>query len=198
MFSRGATRKVGLLGGSFNPAHQGHLDISLAALSYLGLDEVWWLVAPQNPLKASAGMAPFAARLAEARKVARNPRIVVTDIEAKLGTRFTADTLRRLQQQFRAHRFVWLMGADNLAQLHRWRQWHRIVGACAIAVFERHPYSHSALAAPAAEVFAGARLPEARLAELADAEPPAWAFIRLRPHPASATAIRARAAQVRG
>ncbi|MFO1073694.1 MAG: nicotinate-nucleotide adenylyltransferase [Geminicoccaceae bacterium] len=195
--SEGKRLRVGLLGGSFNPAHDGHRYISLEALRRLRLDQVWWLVSPQNPLKQRAGMAPLAERVAGAARVARHPRLRVLPLETRLGTRYTVDTLLRLAD-WPDHRFVWLMGADNLAQLHRWRQWHRIVGACAIAVFERHPYSHSALAAPAAEVFAGARLPEARLAELADAEPPAWAFIRLRPHPASATAIRARAAQVRG
>lgn len=191
MFSRGATRKVGLLGGSFNPAHQGHLDISLAALSYLGLDEIWWLVAPQNPLKPEAGMAPFAARLAEARKVARHPRIVVTDIEARLGTRFTADTLRRLQQQFRAHRFVWLMGADNLAQIAEWKDWQQIFHLLPIAVFDRPAYTYRALAAKAARRFASFRQREQAARMLALMPPPAWTFVHHRLNPISATEIRA-------
>ena len=190
---RSPALRVGLLGGSFNPAHDGHRYISLEALRRLRLDQVWWLVSPQNPLKRRAGMAPLVERVAMAARVARHPRLRVLPLETRLGTRYTVDTLLRLAD-WPEHRFVWLMGADNLGQLHRWRQWRRIVGACAIAVFERHPYSHGALAGPAAYGFAGARLPEARLAELADAEPPVWAFVRLRPHPASATAIRARAA----
>jgi len=185
--------RVGLLGGSFNPAHEGHRYISLEALKRLGLDQVWWLVSPQNPLKDPEGMAPLAERLAGAAAVARHPRLRVLPLETRLGTRYTADTLLRLRR-WPNHRFVWLMGADNLAQLPRWRHWRRIVESCAIAVFERHPYSHGALAGPVARGFAGARLPEPRAAELPAAEPPAWVFVRLRPHPASATAIRSRAA----
>lgn len=181
--------RVGLLGGSFNPAHEGHRYISLEALRRLELDQVWWLVSPQNPLKPSAGMAPLAQRLAQGVVVARHPRIRVLPLETRLGTRFTADTLERLRH-WPGHRFVWLMGADNLVQLPRWRQWRKIMAACAIAVFERHPYSHGALAGPVARGFAGARLSERRSAELADATPPAWVFVRLRPHPASATALR--------
>ncbi len=192
MFSPGATRKVGLLGGSFNPAHEGHRDISLAALSYLGLDEVWWLVAPQNPLKSAAGMAPFADRLAEARRIARHPRIVVTDIEARLGTRYTADTLRRLQQQFRDHRFVWLMGADNLAQIADWKDWQQIFHLLPIAVFDRPAYTYQALAAKAARRFASFRQREQAVRTLAMMPPPAWTFVHHRLNPISATEIRAK------
>lgn len=181
---------MGLLGGSFNPAHEGHRYISLEALKRLDLDQVWWLVSPQNPLKETTGMAPLAQRLGTAREVARHPRLKVLALETRLGTRYTADTLVRLAT-WRGFRFVWLMGADNLAQLHRWRRWRRIMTTCGVAVFERHPYSRRALAAPAADEFAGSRLPEARLKELAEVEPPVWAYVRLRPHPASATAIRA-------
>jgi nicotinate-nucleotide adenylyltransferase len=184
--------RVGLLGGSFNPAHEGHRYISLEAQKRLELDQVWWLVSPQNPLKTRAGMAPLAERLARARAVAHHPRIKVLDLEARLGTRYTIDTLRRLVL-WPGHRFVWLMGADNLVQLPRWRQWRAIFATCPVAVFERYPYSHHALAGPAARGFAGARLSEPRAAELLATDPPAWVFVRLRPHPASATAIRARA-----
>ena len=184
--------RVGLLGGSFNPAHEGHRYISLEAQKRLELDQVWWLVSPQNPLKARFGMAPLAERLARARAVAHHPRIKVLDLEARLGTRYTIDTLRRLVL-WPGHRFVWLMGADNLVQLPRWRQWRAIFATCPVAVFERHPYSHHALAGPAARGFADARLSEPRAAELPATDPPAWVFVRLRPHPASATAIRARA-----
>jgi len=182
-------RRIGLLGGSFNPAHEGHLYISLQALKRLRLDEVWWLVSPQNPLKSPAELAPFAMRLDNARRMARHPRIRVCDLEARFGTRYTIDTLRRLVR-LPGHRFVWLIGADNLAQLPRWRQWRRIFQLVPIAVFERSPYSYGALAGQVAKCFAGARLAEERAFELADLPPPRWVFMRLRPHPASATAIR--------
>ena len=182
--------RVGLLGGSFNPAHAGHRYISLEALKRLELDQVWWLVSPQNPLKAEAGMAPLAQRVAQAASIARHPRLQVLALETRLGTRYTADTLRRLAT-WPNHRFVWLMGADNLAQLPRWRHWRAILAACPVAVFERHPYSYAAMSGPVACGLASARLPEPRAAELAVSTPPAWMFMRLRPHPASATAIRA-------
>lgn len=183
--------RVGLLGGSFNPAHAGHRYISLEALKRLGLDQVWWLVSPQNPLKTAAGMAPMATRVALAAGVGRHPRIRVLQLETRLGTRYTADTLRRLAA-WPNHQFIWLMGADNLAQLPRWRHWRQIMAACPVAVFEREPYSYAALAGPVAQGFGAARVPELKAGALAGSPAPAWAFIRLRPHPASATAIRAR------
>ena len=132
---------IGLFGGSFNPAHSGHLDLSLAALRHLGLDYVWWLVSPQNPLKPVNGMAPFAERFAGARAIARHPRLIVTDIETSLGTVYTAQTLRRLAARFPRLRFVWLMGADNLATIHRWRDWQDIFERVGVAVFDRPSYS---------------------------------------------------------
>jgi nicotinate-nucleotide adenylyltransferase len=182
--------RVGLLGGSFNPAHAGHRYVSLEAIKRLGLDQVWWLVSPQNPLKAAAGMAPVAERMAGAEAVARHPRLKVLALETRLGTCYTADTLARLAR-WPGHRFVWLMGADNLAQLPRWWKWRGIMTCCPVAVFERHPYSYAALGGTVARAFAAARLPEDRADELAQAAPPAWVFVRMRPHPASATAIRA-------
>ena len=116
-------RRIGLLGGSFNPAHRGHRHISLLALKLLALDEIWWLVSPQNPLKPALGMAPFAARLAAARCVANHPRIKITDLEARLGSRFTAHTLAALRRRFPQTRFVWMMGADNLRQIPHWESW---------------------------------------------------------------------------
>jgi nicotinate-nucleotide adenylyltransferase len=183
--------RVGILGGSFNPAHDGHRYLSVEALRRLDLDRVWWLVAPQNPLKPRAGMLPLADRLAGARKVARHPRILVTALEARLGTRYTADTLRRLRAR-KDLDLVFLLGADNLAQLPQWHRWTDIVERTPIAVFERHPYSYTALAGQAATRFAGARLSDGRARELAGLEPPAWTFLRLRPHPASSTKIRRR------
>ncbi len=185
-------RRIGILGGSFNPAHRGHLDISMAALHRLGLDEVWWLVSPQNPLKRSDGMAPFAERLSAARRVARDGRIKVTDLEKKLGTRYTAKSLRAIRQRFPDCRFVWLMGADSLAQIAQWRDWQQIFHLLPIAVFARPTYCFLALAAKAARRFARYRLKEGAGRRLATAPPPAWLFVHGRLNPISATEIRQR------
>ncbi len=182
-----------MLGGSFNPAHAGHLHISRVALHALALDEVWWLVAPLNPLKSASSMAPLDARVAAARALARDWRIRVGAIEASLGTRYTADTLAALRRRFPRTRFVWLMGADNLAQLPQWRRWTRIFMEVPVAALDRAPYSYMALAGKAATRLAAHRLPARRATRLADQAPPAWIFLRLRRHPASATAIRAQA-----
>lgn len=187
-----APRRVGLLGGSFNPAHGGHRDISLAALGRLNLDQVWWLVSPQNPLKPVAGMAPFATRIAEARRVAHHPRIVVTDLEDGLGTRYTADTLRRLTQTFPRTRFVWLMGADNLSQIAQWAEWQEIFHTVSVAVFARPTYCFGALAGRAARRFARRRLTASAAGLLTRNAPPAWVFLFTRLNPISASAIRAR------
>ncbi len=140
---------VGLLGGSFNPAHGGHRRMSLAAMKRLRLDEVWWLVSPQNPLKPVAGMAPLAARLASARAVARHPRIRVSAIEAELGTQLTVDTVQALRRRFPQLRFVWLMGADNLLQFHRWADWRTIARTVPIVVLARPLYAGPSQSAPA-------------------------------------------------
>ena len=140
---------VGLLGGSFNPAHGAHRRMSLAALQRLGLDEVWWLVSPQNPLKPRAGMAPLPARLASARAVARHPRIRPTAIETELGTQRTADTLEALQRRYPQVRFLWLMGSDNLAQFHRWADWRTISALVPIVVMARPDYVGRSQTAPA-------------------------------------------------
>ncbi|WP_448189434.1 nicotinate-nucleotide adenylyltransferase [Azospirillum sp. sgz301742] len=182
--------RIGLLGGSFNPAHAGHRHISVYALNTLGLDQVWWLVSPQNPLKSAADMGSLAERLAWARVAARHPRIRVTDLECSLGTRYTADTLSELTRRFPRTRFVWLMGADNLRQIPRWQQWPRIFRSVPIAVFSRPTYSLRALGGVAAQRFARRRVPDLRARGLVDAKPPAWIFLRNPLHPASATAIR--------
>lgn len=189
----GAGQRIGLLGGSFNPAHAGHRAISLAALRRLRLDAVWWLVAPQNPLKTTAGTAPLRTRLAAARAAAAHPRIVVTPLEAVLGTTYTADTIAALAGRFPRVRFVWLMGADNLIQVSRWRRWSAIFATVAVAVFDRPTYALRALAAPAARRFAPWRLPESWAGCLAGRAPPAWVFIRQRLHAESSTRIRAAA-----
>ncbi|MDA0786400.1 MAG: nicotinate-nucleotide adenylyltransferase [Proteobacteria bacterium] len=183
-------RRIGLLGGSFNPAHDGHRHISQLALARLGLDEVWWLVSPQNPLKSEDGMAPFESRLKSANAVARDRRIRVSAIEAELGTRYTADTLKALQNRYPAARFVWLMGADNLVQISRWRAWTQIFNTIPIAVFARDSYDSKALSERASVRFRHARIPERAARSLPDAAPPAWVFLRIKPHPATATALR--------
>lgn len=185
-------RAIGLLGGSFNPAHAGHRHISLEALKRLQLDAIWWMVAPQNPLKDAADIAPFEARLAHAREVADHPRIHVTAIEREIGTTYTIDTLSVLVERFRDVRFVWLMGADNLVQISTWERWTRIFALVPIAVLVRPSYALRAQASIAARRFARARVAEARAAGLAWRKPPAWVFLHIRPHPASATSIRAK------
>lgn len=185
--------RIGLFGGSFNPAHEGHRQISEEALRRLGLDRVWWLVSPQNPLKPAHGMAPLDERLASAhRQAAGNRRILVTDLEARLGTSYTADTLRTLIRLLPRVRFVWLMGADNLIQVHQWQDWPQIFNSLPVAVFDRPTYSLGALSGKAARAFARYRLKERSARSLAEARPPAWVFIRCRLNPQSATEIRAR------
>jgi nicotinate (nicotinamide) nucleotide adenylyltransferase len=184
--------RVGLLGGSFNPAHAGHRYVAEQALKRLRLDQVWLLVSPQNPLKAASGMAPQAERLASARAVlAGHPRLTASGLEGALGTRYTADTLETLKTRFPRIRFVWLMGADNLVQIARWVRWTRIFRAVPVAILARSPYSQKALAAKAARRLSRFRLAEAAAAGLADRQPPAWTYLHTRLHPASATAIRA-------
>jgi nicotinate-nucleotide adenylyltransferase len=183
-------RRVGLLGGSFNPAHQGHLHVSREALKRLGLDEIWWLVAPQNPLKSTAGMASLKERMASATRVARDPRIRILDLETRLGTHFTADTLAALQTHWPRIDFVWLMGADNLAQIRQWKNWQAIFARVPIAVFARPTYCRKALAELAAQRFARARvIRETR--RFSEIKPPAWIFLPVKLDFHSATAIRA-------
>jgi nicotinate-nucleotide adenylyltransferase len=184
--------RVGLLGGSFNPAHAGHLHISRQALERLKLDQVWWLVSPQNPLKPEAGMAPLDERLAGAAQAAVDPRIRVGAIERELGTRYTADTLIALKARFPGLRFVWLMGADILVQLPRWKRWRDVFRAVPIAVFARPSYSLRARFGCAAWHFAAARQLASRAPDLAAMTPPAWVFLRIPLHAASASRIRAR------
>ncbi|CAA7612360.1 putative nicotinate-nucleotide adenylyltransferase [Candidatus Terasakiella magnetica] len=185
--------RVGLLGGSFNPAHEGHAHVAETALRLLALDEVWLLVSPQNPLKPVAGMAPLAVRLASADRVAaRHPFIRATAIETRLGTAYTADTLMALRRRFAKTRFVWLMGADNLAQMHRWARWPRIFRAVPVAILARGPYSQQALATKVARRFSRSRGTPDGARSLSEKQPPAWVFLHTRLHPASSTAIRAR------
>ena len=182
--------RVGLFGGSFNPAHAGHLHVAQQASWRLGLDAVWWLVSPQNPLKDTADMAPLATRLASARAIARDPRIVVTAVEQQLGVQHSLRTVRALQARNPATTFIWIMGADNLAGLHRWQGWRHLMRAVAIAVIDRPGYSDACLTAPAARAFGFARVDGRRAKLLARVQPPCWAMIRGPLHRASATALR--------
>jgi nicotinate-nucleotide adenylyltransferase len=183
-------RRIGLLGGSFNPAHEGHLAISQEALRRLRLDRVWWLVSPQNPLKPVAGMASFADRFASAKALAaRDRRILVSDLEQRLGTRYTVDTISWLKRHRRDY-IVWLIGADNLLQLPHWRHWRRLLALVAIAVFDREPYSYPASTGRVARTYAASRLEQRAAPALAQQRPPAWVYLRLRRHEASSTAIR--------
>src|SRR3954453_737307 len=182
---------TGLLGGSFNPAHGAHRHISLAALEALGLDEIWWLVSPGNPLKPQKGMAPLPARFASARRAARGARIRVTAIERRLGTVYTADTLALLVRLYPKRRFIWLMGADNLAQFHRWRDWRRIAALVPIAVVTRPGYDARALKAPAWGWLRRLVRPAAMARNWTEWRPPALVLLSLPPDRTSATAIRA-------
>jgi nicotinate-nucleotide adenylyltransferase len=182
--------RTGLLGGSFNPAHGGHRRITMGAIAALGLDEAWWLVSPGNPLKDSAGMAPLSARFASARNVARRAPIRVTAIERELGTRFTVDTLRALVRRYPRRRFVWLMGADNLAQFHRWRDWRGIARTVPIAVIARPGYDGPALASPAMAWLGRFRRSAASFRCRGEWSAPALVILRFDPDPRSATAIR--------
>lgn len=183
--------RVGLLGGSFNPAHDGHRHISLVALRRLQLDQIWWLVSPQNPLKSATDMADLPTRLSAARRIARHPRIHVSDLETRLGTQYTCDTLAALRIRAPDTRFVWLMGADNLAQMPAWRHWRQIMALMPVAVLDRPGYGLRALHGKVATGYANARIASACAASLADMPAPAWCFLSCRLHPASATAIRA-------
>ncbi|UOR16199.1 nicotinate-nucleotide adenylyltransferase [Qipengyuania aquimaris] len=182
--------RIGLLGGSFNPSHGGHRKISLFAREALGLDEVWWLVSPGNPLKPKAGMAPLAARVTSAIMQARRAPIRVTAIERELGTRYTVDTLRAIQRRFPRHDFTWLMGSDNLAQFHRWRDWRGIARSMPIAVIARPGYDGAAVASPAMAWLRRYRVPLASFRNRGEWSAPALVTLRFDPDPRSATAIR--------
>ena len=182
--------KTGLLGGSFNPAHGGHRRITLFAMEALGLDEAWWLVSPGNPLKPRKGMAPLAARLRSAHHQARRAPIRPTAIEAQIGTRYTVDTLKALKRRYPRRQFVWLMGADNLSQFHRWRDWRGIARTMPIAVIARPGYDDDAMASPAMAWLRRYRVPAASFKTRGKWSAPALVLLRFDPDPRSATAIR--------
>jgi len=184
--------RVGLLGGSFNPAHEGHAHIAETALTRLGLDKVIWLVSPQNPLKPAAESATLAARMASARRMARGPHMIVSDVESRVGSHYTIDILRILEQRFPGVRFVWIMGADNLGSLHGWRGWADILREMPVAVIARPGAEMKSRSSPAARRFAHFRLSSRESTKLADKRAPAWLYIRAPFNFASSTALRAR------
>jgi len=182
--------RIGLLGGSFNPAHAGHIHISRLAKQRLGLDQVWWLVSPQNPLKPKAETAPLQKRLVGARATASYPWLVVTDVERSLGSVHTWKTVNTLSKRFPKAQFVWLMGADNLIQIPSWARWSKIFQSVHIAVFDRSPYSYGAVLGKASRRYAKRRLLSGRALALWSTRRPKWVYLALRRHGASSTEIR--------
>lgn len=180
---------IGLFGGSFNPPHAAHRAVSLLAMKRLQLDRVWWVVSPGNPLKDTAALPPLAERMATARALARHPRIDVTDLEAQIGTRYTIDTLKFLKARCPGVRFVWIAGADVLAEFHRWGAWQEIFRLVPLAFVDRRS-GPPALASPAAHRFAAFRVPEADAATLPRRRPPAWVFLHGLKSPLSSTGLR--------
>ena len=183
--------RIGLLGGSFNPAHRGHRRISLEAMRVLGLDEVWWLVSPGNPLKGEEGMAPYEARLESARAMAVGTRIRPTDFERREGTRYTIDTVRLLKRRYPRIDFIWLLGSDTLPNFHFWRDWRGLAHELPIAVIRRPGYDRAAHAARAMGWLRRFVRPSSQANEWTEWSAPAILFLRLPPDPTSATAIRA-------
>jgi nicotinate-nucleotide adenylyltransferase len=184
--------RIGLLGGSFNPAHEGHMHLTRLAFRHLDLDRVWWMVSPQNPLKPTAGMASLAERMKKARAVATHPHIQVTDIETRLGTRYTSDTLPAIKKRFPGGKFVWLMGADNLVQIDQWQNWTSIFMTLPVAIFARPSYSLRAENATAVRRFSRSRVDRTHAKRLAQMKPPAWVYLKTPLCPVSATEIRSR------
>jgi nicotinate-nucleotide adenylyltransferase len=191
-FSLQPGQRVGLFGGSFNPAHDGHAHVAQTALRRLRLDRVIWLVSPQNPLKSSRETASLAERMASARGEASGPGMIVSDAETRIGSVYTIDTLRALKARFPGVKFVWIMGADNLQSLHRWRGWLQILREVPVAVIARPGAEVKSRSAPAARRFAYARLSSREAPRLADHAPPAWLYLRAPLNFASSTALRAR------
>lgn len=183
-------QRIGIMGGTFDPPHAGHLAVSKTALRRLRLDRLWWVVTPGNPLKPEGALS-LEERLAASRALTTDPRIVVTAFEAQLSTPYTAATLAFLKRRYPGVRFVWVMGADNLATLHRWRRWRDIAAAMPMVVVDRPGWHLKALASPAARAFWRARRPEAEAARLPFARPPAWTFLTSRLSPVSSTELRA-------
>jgi nicotinate-nucleotide adenylyltransferase len=188
----GEGQRIGLFGGSFNPAHIGHRAVALYAMKRLDLDWIWWLVSPQNPLKDADAYRDYDERLVATRRIARHPRFIVSDLEARLATKTTAETLEALAPQLRRGRFVWIMGADSFADLHHWNDWTDIPETIPLAILARPGFSMRALESPAALRYGRRRIDSANARELPGAPPPAWCFIPMPLRPESSTAIRKR------
>lgn len=183
--------RIGLFGGTFDPAHAAHRAACLLALHRLGLDRVWWLVTPGNPLKDTKGLAPLAERLAAAHALAHHPRIDVTDLEAALGTAYTYETVSYLRRRCPGVHFVWIMGADNLRSFHRWQNWRGIAALVPIAVVDRLGPSLYVMGSIAGQALGRRRIPESAAASLATRHPPAWVYLHGLKSPLSSTALRA-------
>jgi nicotinate-nucleotide adenylyltransferase len=182
--------KIGLFGGTFDPPHDAHRAACLIAMRKLGLDRVWWLVTPGNPLKDTRGLAPLDERIAAAQALSRHPRIIVTGIEAAIGARYTYDTVRYLRAHCPGVHFVWIMGADNLRSFHRWDNWQGIAAMVPIAVVDRLGPSLYANAGPAGQALARHRLPESAARSLAASKPPVWVYLHGLKSSLSSTALR--------
>ena len=182
--------RIGLFGGSFNPPHEGHRLASLTAMKRLGLDRVWWIVTPGNPLKDTGRLPDLGTRMAAVRRMARHPRIVVTGIEAVIGTRYTVDTVAYLMRRCPGVRFVWIMGADNLLQLPRWRRWRELIDLVPIAAVDRPGSTLRALHGSAGSILSLRRLKEHEARLLPDRTPPAFIYLHGPRSPASSTALR--------
>ena len=185
-----AGQRIGLFGGTFNPPHRGHRHVAVAALKRLGLDEVWWMVTPGNPLKSGADLPPLQRRVALTERFAQHPRMRVTAFESAIGTPFSAEAIRHARARRPGVKFVWVMGADNLASLHRWQNWRTILRLMPVAVVGRPGAAMAPLSAPASRAFSRYRLPEVMATGLADQKPPAWVFLHVPLDPLSSTALR--------
>jgi nicotinate-nucleotide adenylyltransferase len=190
-----AGQRIGLLGGSFNPPHAAHRLISEIAIRRLGLDRVWWIVSPGNPLKSGTGLLPLADRIAACRRLAADPRIVVTGFEEDLTSRFTVATVGYLRRRHPGVRFVWLMGADCLAEFHRWRLWRELLREVPVAVIDRPGWHLTSVAAPAARAFSRSRVPEAYAQALPNRTAPAWTLLTGPLSPLSSTFLRSPASR---
>lgn len=184
--------RVGLLGGSFNPAHEGHVEISLAALKFLELDYVWWLVSPGNPLKNKSDLSPFDERVKFARDLEKDDRIIVSDMERNFDTRYTIDSLKRIKETLPSYHFVWLMGADNLIEFDKWKDWRGIAETVPFAIFSRPSYSRTSLDSLAAKALREYRIDKDRAHVLHRLKPPAWVFCDLTDNATSSTKIRSK------